>query len=258
MAQYYFPNDITNGTFISVNYWNRLFGANGSLQFLKEQYSTKTGGYHLKIIKNNIENMSASWIMTDTTVNNIISFDDVTIDFYPEYSSSIWDGLDGRPNQVTILESGYYFLHLHLEIFNYNNQAGYPCYAHIIKTAGENFEQTSIASNYIFYPYSQTSNLAQVKWDNQLSVNAIDVSTIIYLNSNDTITCKIQPYITSSGNTTLSFVSRDYTYVPTAYYSNGNRGETSFITQGTQTSFINSGYLGMNGSFFEIISLKLE
>jgi len=203
--------------------------------------------------------MSSSWIMGDSTVTNTISFHEALIDFYPSYASSIWNGLDGRPNEVTIIESGFYFLHLHLELFNYTNQAGSPCYAHIIKTAGENNTQTSIASNYLYYPYSQTNNLAQVKWDNRLSIAPLDVISVVYLNSNDTLSTKVQPFSTATGNTTFSFASNNYTFVPTTFSTTSwTRGQTSFITNGIQYSFVNSPYLGINSSFFEIISLKLE
>jgi hypothetical protein len=257
MATYQNPIDVTNGDFITVEYWNNLFGTNGSLMYLHEKYLENTRVYHLKLIKNDTQNFQYSWIMNDLS-SNIITWDSTSTDFFPDNGKSLWDS--ALPNQVTIQETGFYNINVYLNLFNNtisttNNVSA--IFIHIIKQNSEN-EITTIATDYFKTPISKNETSNWPTWMNRMANFCVSVNSIYYLENKDIVFVKLQPSVAVLGNSYTSFVGKYLTNVPTYYNSTDNRGTPNYPTSGIQYSFVSPGYIGQMISNFEIASVRLD
>ena len=263
MAEYFFPEQTTDGYFVSLDYWNRLYGENGSLVFLNDNYNLRTRSYHLKISRSDYASLTTSWLNINSSWailnQNLITWNTALIDDFPSDSVSLWNDENIRPNSATIVESGYYFIHVHLNIFDYINHSGGILYAHLINESKEDGELTTLASERLIYTATESDDVGYPTWANKKIMQVINLQSVYWLEKNDTLYVVVQPFInTGSGNTTFSLIPKNYTYTPTAYYTSFAKGSTSFVTDGTKTSFMNTGYIGMSPSFFEIQSIRLE
>lgn len=258
MATYYYPIDVTNGDFITVAYWNSLFGVDGSLMYLNEKYLENTRVYHTKLIKNSTQDFQYSWVMADLS-SNIISWDAAQTDFFPDDGKTLWDS--ELPNQVTIQEQGFYNINVYLNLFNNTiattNDVS-AIYIHLIKQNTEN-EVITLATDVFINPISKNETTTQPTWMNRMANFCVSINSIYYLENKDIIYVKLQPSIAVSGDSYTSFVGKYLTNVPTYYYSIYPRGNAFYPpADGTQYSFASSGYIGQIYSYFEIASVRLD
>jgi len=241
MAQYFDPTLLTTGTFVSVELWNRLYGSAGSLVFLYDNYAQRTKGYHLKIGLSSPVNVSTSFF---GTIINSIPWNTSIIDDYPSDSISMWNNDENEPDKISIIESGYYFIHAHINASSIKtNTPVKAVFAHIIRESGETPIITSIASNYLIRPVT-ASNRGYPTWSNNMANQSINVSTVVYLEKDEKIYVTLQTENVYDSSFTL--IPTQYTFVPTQY---------SFTTQ---YSFVSKPYIGLSPAFLEIQSLKLE
>ena len=264
MAQYYFPADATDGVFINAEYWNKLYGTSGSLQYLYDNYNELTNGYHLRLTKTEPDATYSSWIMPSEfsswyssygppTSNTIVNWNYAAIDNYPSYGITMWNNAYNMPSQIVIQESGHYFIHVHLNVFN-NSRVNGELYGHIIRKTDVNNYTTIGTDMLVRTPKNNT--LGFPTWSNRLIAQSLNISTVYFLNKNDIIYVVLQSSI--STDRTTSFIANSYTYVPTAYSTSFAKGTTSFITAGNKTSFLSTPYIGLSPSFFEVVSIRLE
>lgn len=254
MTEYNTPKNISDGAFITASYWNSQFGENGSIMFLYKKYTENTRGYHLKISKSDFDSMSTSWVMSSED-SNLVTWNTAIIDEYPDDSVSMWDDENGNYSQIVIQKSGFYFIHAHLNIFNYSisNQA---IYAHIIVDKGE-FNIQTIATN-VYLSTLSNSLLGSPTWANRQYIRPINVQTVYYLEAEDILYVKLQSDALTLGTPTLSFISKNYYPMPTEYTSNYAKGTPEYVSNGTLTSFVATPYLGNSPSFFEVQSIRLD
>lgn len=253
MAIYYNPTNVSNGDFISAEYWNRQFGVDGSLVYLYEQYKTKTRGYHIKVEKSIIDSMTSSWVINDST-SNVVTWNSAIVDYYPVDGESCWDV--ENPNVITIQESGFYNINVYLNMFNCTAPITSVLYGHIIRQIEEN-NIITIATDQARYPIPASGALLYPTFANQETEFVLSINSVCHLDANDIIYVRLQPSIAISGDTTTSFVGRYFANVPTYYYSTFARGTESYLS-GAQSSFLSTGYVGMTPSFFEIASIRLD
>lgn len=263
MAQYFRPNTIYDGYFMSVNYWNRLYGDSGTLAYLYENYDLRTRYYHLKLTKSDFDGMSTSWLNISSSWailrNNLVTWNATLIDEFPENSSSLWNADEEQPDSIVIIESGYYFIHVHLNLFNYVNMSDGILYVHLVRESQEDSTLTTIATDYIYHTTQESDSVGYPTWANKRIIRPANLQSVYWLENDDILYVIVQPYLPSgSGNTTFSFIPHNYTRVPTAYLTSFDKGTTSFVSNSIQTSFISPGYIGMSPSFFEIHSIRLE
>lgn len=263
MAIYSVPEQLTNGYFVSTEYWNSLYGENGSLVFLYDNYNLRTRSYHLKLTKSNAQTMSTSWAYISsswtTLNNNLVTWDTTLIDDYPDDSSSLWNDANIRPNSATIIETGYYLVRVLLNIYDYTNANADVLFVHLVKESNEDRALTTIATDYMYHATTEANNPGYPTWANKKIIRPVNLQSVYWLEKNDTLYVVIQPYLsTGTGNTTFSLTPQNYAFTPNAYLTSFSKGSTSFVTLGTRTSFMNSGYLGTSPSFFEIQSIRLE
>jgi hypothetical protein len=256
MATYYTPIDVTNGDFITVEYWNSLFGDDGSLMYLQDVYSEKTRVYHLKLIKNSTQDFRYSWVMADLS-SNIVTWDAAQTDYFPDDGTTLWDS--ELPNQVTIQEQGFYNINVYLNLFN-NTIATTDnvsaIYIHLIKQNTEN-EVITIATDVFMYPISKNQTATHPTWMNRMTNFCVSLNNIYYFENKDIIYVKLQPSIAVSGDSYTSFIGKYLTNIPTYYYSIYPR-DNILYPDGTQYSFASSGYVGQICSYFEIASVRLD
>lgn len=264
MAIYYSPVDLTNGVFVDAEYWNKLYGTTGSLQYLYENYTSLTNGYHLRLQKINPDSVYSSWLIPSTflswytpigppTANYIVNWDFAAVDDFPNDSISMWNNRNNASNQIVIQYSGYYFVHVHLNLNNISNASG-ELYGHIIRQKDVNSFDV-IGTDMIFRtPMNNTVGFPT--WSNKLTNMAINISSVYYLEKNDVLYVMIQPSLSTDKIT--SFIANNYAFVPTAYSTSFAKGTTSFVSNAIRTSFVSAPYIGLSPSFFEVISIRLE
>lgn len=263
MAIYSVPEQLTDGYFVSLEYWNSLYGENGSLVFLYDNYNLRTRSYHLKLSKSDVSTMNTSWAYIDSSWavlnNNLVTWDTTLIDDYPTDSASLWNSDNIRPNSATIIESGYYLVRVLLNIYDYTNSNADVLFVHLVRESNEDGTLTTIATDQLYLAQTELVNPGYPTWANKKIIRSVNLQSVYWLEKNDTLYVVIQPYLsTGTGNTTFSLIPRNYTFTPTAYLSSFAKGSTSFVTTGIKTSFMNSGYIGTSPSFFEIQSIRLE
>jgi hypothetical protein len=262
MAQYFTPPQVKDGYFVTPQFWNRLYGESGSLVYLYDNYELRTRYYHLKLSKNDFEGMTTSWANITSwsrLQNNIVTWNTTLIDEFPEESASLWNNDEEQPNSLTIIESGYYLIHVHLNIFNYVNRSGGILYVHLVRESQEDSTLTTIATDYIYNTTAELDSLGYPTWADRRIIRPVNLQCVYWLESDDILYVIVQPYLPSgTGNTTFSFIPKNYTRVPTEYITSFTKGATSFVTSGIKTSFISAPYIGMSPSFFEIQSIRLE
>lgn len=254
MTSYNSPTTISDGAFITASYWNSQFGEEGSIMFLYKAYIEKTTGYHAKITKNDFGSMNTTWEINAET-DNIVTWDNAIIDEYPEDDVSLWDNENENYNQIVIRKSGYYFIHAHLNIFNYSVSNG-VLYGHIIVDKGEYNIQT-IATN----QYLSTLNVSTVgkpSWSNRQYIRPLNIQCVYYLEAEDILYVKLQNGALTAGSQSLSFMPYRYLPMPTEYISNSAKGTANYVSNGQLTSFVATPYIGNSPSFFEVQSIRLD
>jgi hypothetical protein len=254
MAEYSNPITVNNGEMIPTEYWNKQFGISGSLVYLYEQYQKKTRGYHLKLSQQGYPSMQSSWVMTELT-DNIVDWDTAAINYYPSEGKSLWD--PALTNQITIQESGFYNINVHLNMFNCTISTTSHLYLHVIRQISEN-DVITIATDSINNPMPNTYIDYFPTYMNKMVNFVLSVNSIYHLDANDILYVKLQPSIDFYGDITTSFVGMKQTLFPTAFQSPNARGAANYQSAGTQSSFLSSGYIGQTPSFFEISSLRLD
>jgi hypothetical protein len=257
MAIYYSPVDVTNGDFITVEYWNNLFGVNGSLMYLYEEYLQKTRVYHLKLIKNETQNFQYSWVIPDLS-SNIVTWDTAVTDYFPDDGKTLWDS--ALPNQVTIQETGFYNINVYLNLFNNtiattDNMSA--IYIHLIKQNTEN-EVITIGTDIFMNPISKNQTNTWPTYMNRMTNFCVSMNSIYYLENKDILYIKLQPSVAILGDSYTSFIGKYLTNIPTYYNSAYNKGTSLYPTTGTQYSFASPGYIGQIYSYFEIASVRLD
>lgn len=264
MAQYYYPSDANDGVFINADYWNKLYGDTGSLQYLYENYTHLTSGYHLRLQKTNPDSTYTSWIMPNEysswysvlgppTSHTIVNWNYAAIDDYPSTGMTMWNNINNVPSQVVIQDSGYYFVHVHLNLNNISVANG-ELYGHIIRKRDINTYETIGTDMIMRTPINNTMGFPT--WSNKLTTMAINISSVYFLEKNDILYVVLQSSI--STDRTTSFIANNYTFVPTAYVSSFAKGTTSFVNNSIRTSFVSAPYIGLSPSFFEIMSIRME
>ena len=264
MATYYSPVDLTNGVFVDAEYWNKLYGTTGSLQYLYETHTNITNGYHLKLQKTNPDSIYTSWIIPSTftswyssigppTSNYVVSWDYAAIDNYPSASVSLWNNVNNSPNQIIIQKSGYYFVHAHLSLNNISYVSG-ELYGHILRRKSAGILESIGTDMIVRTPLQSTNGFPT--WSNKLTTLSLNIASVYFLEKNDIIYIMLQSSLSTDRFT--SFIANNYVYVPTAYSTSFAKGTTSFVTSSIKTSFVSQPYIGLSPSFFEVISIRLE